>query len=280
MTDLTQAIEPQPHATSSAYYALKSAPDAIQPQLFGLYALQRKWREAANYIDNHQAVTTLNWWHAELENSQNQRSDHPALRAIQGEAKGYDSSATFEALQNLLHGHMHWHHLNRVETEAELLPTLDAIGGSFARLWLGFCGINASAELIQSAGRALCWIDLLRHIGHNLSHQRVWIPMQWLKEAQVPAHILLKFNDPAEKRAQYLQPIIERINVQTQAEFAHYLEYYRQLSKAQQKAMRSWHVLMNLRSDLRAVIMEDPSELFKGMVSIAPVRKWWRAVRS
>lgn len=83
MTASQLAIEPQPHSASSVYYAINSALDPIREQLLSLYALHRKWREAANYADNHQAVTTLNWWHHELERSQNQASEHPALRALQ-----------------------------------------------------------------------------------------------------------------------------------------------------------------------------------------------------
>ncbi len=273
------AIEPQPHSASSAYYAINSAPEHAREQLRGLYALHRKWREAANYSDNHQAVTTLNWWHHELERSQNQNTEHPALRALQT-SSALLSTTTAEALQTLLHGHMHWHHLNRVDTEAQLQPTIDAIGGSFARLWMDACGVSAEGELIAVAGRALVWTDLLRHVGYNLSNKRVWIPMQWLKDTQTPAHILLKTDQSPSERAQQLQPLITRITDQAKTEFNHYQTHYRQLPKAQQKALRSWHILMQLRMDLLNTIVQEPSELFEGLVSIAPLRKWWRVVRS
>ena len=279
MTASQLAIEPQPHSASSVYYAINSALDPIREQLLSLYALHRKWREAANYADNHQAVTTLNWWHHELERSQNQASEHPALRALQTSSVSLPTE-TAETLQTLLHGHMHWHHLNRIDTEAQLQPTLDAIGGSFARLWFELCGVSSKDELTQSAGRALLWTDLLRHLGHNLSNQRIWIPMQWLKDSQTPAHILLKTDMPATDRTKQLQPLIERISIQAHNELNQYQTHYQNLSKAQQKALRSWHILMQLRMDLLNTIMQEPSELFEGLVSIAPLRKWWRVVRT
>lgn len=274
------AIEPLPHTASSIYYAINSAPERAREPLLGLYALHRKWREAANYSDNHQAVTTLNWWHHELERCQSHTSEHPALRPFQRTPAHTLTTETAEKLQTLLHGHMHWHHLNRVDTEAQLQPTLDAIGGSFAQLWLDACGVSVTDELITSAGRALIWTDLLRHIGHNLSNQRVWIPMQWLKDTETPAHILLKTAQPPAERAQQLQSLITRIATQAQTEFNRYHALYRQLPKAQQKALRSWHILMQLRADLRHTIVQEPAELFKGLVSIAPLRKWWRVVRT
>ncbi len=279
MTATELAIEPQPHAASSIYYAINSAPEHARERLLGLYALHRKWREAANYTDNHQAVTTLNWWHHELERSQNQSSEHPALRAQQS-ASSTLPHTTADALQTLLHGHMHWHHLNRVDTEAQLQATIDAIGGSFAQLWMDACAVSATNELTTAAGRALIWTDLLRHIGHNLSHQRIWIPMQWLKETQTPAHLLLKTDQPSSERAQQLQALIQRIASHAQTELNHYQQQFKQLPQAQRKALRSWHILMQLRADLLPTIAQDPAELFEGLVSIAPLRKWWRVVRT
>ncbi len=52
------------------------------------------------------------------------------------------------------------------------------------------------------------------------------------------------------------------------------------LDDDQTDPVRSWHVLMQLRMDLLRVIQAEPEELFKGLVSIAPLRKWWRVVRT
>ena len=103
--------------------------------------------------------------------------------------------------------------------------------------------------------------------------------MQWLKETDTPAHILLS-TSPSQNRAQQLKPLLEKLIAHTQSELANYQTQYRALSKTQQTSIRSWHTLMNLRADLLAVIVQDPAELFEGLVSIAPLRKWWRAVRS
>ncbi len=82
MSETLLTIEPQPYSASSVYYALNKAPESAYQSLLGLYALHRKWREAANYADNHQAVTTLNWWHHELEAEPAKAIEHPALRAL------------------------------------------------------------------------------------------------------------------------------------------------------------------------------------------------------
>ncbi len=276
MSETLISIEPQPYSASSVYYALNKAPEAAHQSLLGLYALQRKWREAAHYTDHHQAVTTLNWWHHELEATPQKAIEHPALRALYTA----DWSAKHsETLQMLLHGYMHWHHLNRVEDLAQLQPTIDAIGEEFARLWLMLVNAHVPDELSQSAGRALWWTDHIRHLGHNLNNQRIWIPMQWLKETQTPAHILLSTSSH-QNRAQQLKPLLDKLIAHAQAEWTNYQTQYQALSKTQQTSIRSWHTLMNLRADLLTVIAQDPAELFAGLVSIAPLRKWWRVVRS
>ena len=282
--NVVTSIEPQPHHASSVYYAIKTAAQDVQPALYGLYALQRKWREAANYTDNHQAVSTLNWWHEELEQSRAQRSEHPALQVLQTEQQL--KPEIHQALQNLLHGHMHWHHLNRADDLAQLQPTIDAIGGEFARLWLLLCDSHLTETFIQSAGRALWWIDSIRHMGHNLSNQRIWIPMQWLAEQNLPAYLLLKTQSPQSlKNPDWQQNpaytgLINHLIQHTQSELNQYQQQFSQLSAKQQKTIKSWKVLMNLRADLFAVIKHEPADVFGGLVSLSPLRKWWQVIRS
>jgi phytoene/squalene synthetase len=175
---------------------------------------------------------------------------------------------------------MHWHHLNRVENLEQLQPTIDAIGGQLANIWLLICGSEAPVSYTQSAGRALWWIDQLRHLGHSISNERVWIPIQWLKECDLPAHILLNTDLTADERAQRLASLVQKIILQANAECQTYHEQYALLDDDQIELVRSWHVLMQLRTDLLHTIRTEPEELFKGLVSIAPLRKWWRVVRT
>lgn len=276
MPETTSTIEPTAYLASSVYYAIKRASESAQEPLHALYALHRKWREAANYSDNQQSVTTLNWWHDELQTEKKAPSEQPALRALQSQGQ-YANYA--ETLQYLLHGHMHWHHLNRIETLAQLQPTIDAIGGQFARVWMLICGAQVPEALIQSAGRTLWWIDQTRHIGHTLSQQRQWLPMQWLKDADTPSHIVLQTQLSPQERAKNMSALTTRLIAQAQAEWAEYQSQYERLPHEQRTAIRSWHTLINLRADLLTTIAHEPAELFEGLVSIAPIRKWWRVVR-
>lgn len=104
--------------------------------------------------------------------------------------------------------------------------------------------------------------------------------MQWLKECDVPAHILLKTEQASFERAQQLASLIQKIIAHIGDECAEYQKQYTLLSDEQQNDVRSWHVLIQLRMDLLHVIRAEPEELFKGLVSIAPLRKWWRVVRT
>ena len=81
-------------------------------------------------------------------------------------------------------------------------------------------------------------------------------------------------------RAQQLSPLVQKIISQANDECNEYHEQYALLDDDQTDPVRSWHVLMQLRMDLLRVIQTEPEELFKGLVSIAPLRKWWRVVRT
>ncbi len=279
-TTTQTTIEPQAHPASSIHYAIARAPEQVRPRLQALYALHRKWREAANAADNHFAVTTLNWWHEELQSHRapsSSPSGHPALLVMQPILAQADCA---DALEQLLHGHMHWHHLNRVDSLEQLLPTIDAIGGQFVRTWLALSEVQVAPDYATHAGRALWWIDQLRHLGHQVKNERIWIPMQWLKHTDVPAHLLLNRQQTPQQRVQQLGKLIQHIHEHTLSEVAQYRAAHAQLSADERKQVRSLHLLMQLRVDLIQEMMSEPAALFQGLVSLAPLRKWWRAVRS
>lgn len=273
-------IEPTAHAASSLHYAIGRAPAPIQHQLQALYAIHAKWREAANSHDNHFAVTTLNWWHDTLEQAQTSTSDHPALHALQ---QGTTTPKRMQDLQNLLHGHMHWHHLNRIETIEQLEPTITAIAGSYSQTYLHICGAPIEQtniqNLIKHSAHALWWIDQTRHLGHNLHGQRIWLPMHWLKEAYLPAHLLINTQQPASTRTKQLSPLLTQIFAHTQQHIDQYHATHKQclntLPPAERTTLKSWHTLMRLRIHLFNTIQEDPQDVFEGLVSVAPLRKWW-----
>lgn len=270
-------IEPAPYRASSVHYAIAKAPESAQLRLRGLYALHRKWYELATMRDDHTAVTGLNWWHHELESCQHNSTAIPALRALQAEIWRPECAQT---LQLLLHGHMHYHHLTRVDTLDQLQPTIDAMGGQFAKIWLLMCGASVPETLPLAAGRALWWVDNIRHIGHNLSNEHLWIPTDWLRETDTPAHLVLKTDLPANERYAALKALMHKLIQQAQTELTHYDQQYDVLTTEQRHDVRSWHALMTLRDRLLHTIRQEPAEVFSGMVTLAPLRKWWCAVRS
>ncbi|TDR30767.1 squalene/phytoene synthase family protein [Hydromonas duriensis] len=279
---IEQLNAPQP--ASSLFFALRSAPRKQQVPLRALYTLHKKWREASEYVDQHQAVTTLNWWHHELEKTLAGEINHPALIELKPFFSAEDKSPTqfFKQLQGLLHGHMHWHHLTRVDTLAQLEPTIDAIAGSFSQAWLGLTYGSDSLELnnyAQAAGRVIWWVDHTRHIGHELTPSRLWLPMVWLKELNLPAHLLLKKDAPIAERSFHGADLMKRLLQQGRSSLSEYEQAYRSLNREQQKTVHSLHVLVELRKRLLDEINAHPAEVWEGVVSLSPLQKWWATAR-
>lgn len=282
MSDLVFQLA-SPYPASSLFFALRTARHSQQMPLRALYTLHKKWREAAAYTDQHQAVTTLNWWHHELEKVKTGEITHPALIALKPwltNGNHGDHEAFFSALQGLLHGHMHWHHLTRVEGLAQLEPTIDAIGGSFAQAWLHIVGLSDQPAHALAAGRALWWIDQTRHIGHGLTPSRLWLPMSWLKELNLPAHLILKKDIPATQRALHGAGLMAMLTQQAHAALAAYNDSHHALSPAQKKPTQSLHALLKMRTLLLNDITHQPNDVWTGLVSVSPRKKWWVAIRS
>lgn len=281
MSDLISQLA-IPHPASSLYFAHRTAPAQQRTALRALYTLHKKWREAAVYNDQHQAVTTLNWWHHELEKIKTGEISHPALIALKPWLTLTDNkdepNTFFNALQGLLHGHMHWHHLTRIENLESLEPTIDAIGGLFIQAWLLILGAQSTTEFALTAGRALWWIDQTRHVGHGFTPSRMWLPMDWLKRINLPAHIVLKKNQPFEQRAQHGAGLMALLLEQSQTAFLAYQTQYSTLNKVNQKQIKSLHALLKMRGLLLSEISQRPQDVWKGLVTASPRKKWWAAL--
>ena len=270
MSEIYSLATPEP--ASSLYFAIRKAPLRSRVALRALYTLHKKWREAAVYTDQHHAVTTLNWWHHELEKVKTGEINHPALIALK---PWLNDEAFFNALQSLLHGHMHWHHLTRLDTAEQLQPTIDAIAQSFVQVWLSIVGQTELNAYAQAAGRTLWWIDQTRHIGHSLTPSRLWLPMIWLKELNLPAHLLLNRKLSPTERAQHGNQLMRQLIKTAQHSLAEYHQAYAALSTPSRKAARSIHALIEQRALLLDEIEQQPQDVWCGLVSVTPRRKWW-----
>lgn len=254
-----------PQAASSLYFSLRKAPANTRTALRALYTLHKKWREAAVYKDPHQSVTTLNWWHHELDKARTGEVNHPALIVL---TPWLSDERFFDALQGLLHGHMHWHHLTRIDSLAQLQPIIDAIAGNFITTWQLIHG-EFDPAFAQSAGRALWWTDQIRHIGHNLTPSRMWLPMDWLRDLNLPVNLLLNKSLTAEQRAQHGLALTDYLIQHAQTEQSQIIH---------KTHVRSLSTLLTLRQNLLADISSQPQELWVGLVTISPRRKWWTAL--
>lgn len=266
-----------PYPASSLFFTHRTAHRHHRVPLRALYTLHKKWREASVYNDQHQAVTTLNWWHHELEKIKTGEMTHPALIALKPWFNKEDDDAFLTALQGLLHGHMHWHHITRIEDLTQLEPTIDAISGSFAKTWLSITGAPELHDHALNAGRALWWIDQTRHIGHGLTPSRLWLPMSWLKELNLPAHLILKKNLTPTQRAEHGTKLVELLLQHAQTAMQDYEKSQQNLSPSQKKASKSLHSLLKMRAALLNEINQQPNDVWQGLVSVSPRKKWWIA---
>lgn len=262
----------RPHPVSSLAFAHKKADQSQRNALNALYTLHTKWREAAVYDDPHQAITTLNWWHHELEKAQRGEISHPALLVLKDPLQ---ESSFFDALQGLLHGHMHWHHLTRIETLAQLEPIIESISASYVSAWQFLTNNVINQDLSRVAGASLWWVDQTRHIGHRLTPSRLWLPMSWLKKLNLPAHLLFNRKNSHTERAQQGAALVQKLTHTAESALIQYQTMYHALPKSAQKSNKPLHALIQQRRLLLDEIKQQPQEVWIGLVSVSPRRKWW-----
>lgn len=268
---LPHQVLSSPHPVSSLAFAHKKANKQQRPALQALYTLHKKWREASVYDDPHQAITTLNWWHHELEQAQTANVNHPALVVLRPYLK---EPLFFNQIQNLLHGHMHWHHLTRINTLADLKPIIESISVSYINAWQILTNNEINTNLSDSAAAVLWWVDQTRHIGHHLTPSRLWLPMSWLKELNLPAQLLFHRKDNLE-RIQQGKPLVNKLIQTAEAAVLDYHAAYNTLSNSNKKSTQSLNTLVQQRSEILKEIKKRPQDVWVGLISINPLRKWW-----
>ena len=97
----------------------------------------------------------------------------------------------------------------------------------------------------------------------------MWLPMDWLRELNLPVNLLLNKSIKADQRAQHGHALTDYLIQHAQAE---------QNQITHKTQVRSLSTLLTLRQNLLTELQSQPQELWAGLVTISPRRKWWTAL--
>lgn len=261
---------------SSAYYALRQAPLAVQPRLTALFALRRELEETVKETsDPTVGHTKLAWWQKELAALAAGQPSHPVTKAL---AAHHPSISTeIDALRTLVDGYGMDLEQSRYLDLANLQRYLAKVGG-------GFAALVARASTAQPAGpqpwadavgHALMLAQFVQELGNDARHGRIYLPIDELQRFNVTAADLLN--------RRYSPAFTELLAFQTARARDALSAAEAAIPPSERRTQRTLRAQIALARTLLDEIERDGYQVLHQRIALTPIRKlWiaWRAARS
>jgi len=266
MSDLYQT----PAAGTSAYYStlfLDSERRRAVTTLLAIYAEMRRVVEKTE--DANIARIKLAWWRNQLDALILGRPEHPACLAL------LPFVTKFNLAPNLLGGLVDGLEIDLMQTRYLDFSALERycvlVGGSLSALVAGICG-NCEDEVAEYArllGVGVQLANIIRNVGEHARVGRIYLPVNELKQFQVPAADLLNARHSAAFAALMQFQYDRALTYLDAAALA--------LPVEARKVQRCGLILMALHRALLAEIKADGFQVLQHQLGLTPLRKFWLA---
>lgn len=262
---------------SSFYYAFRFLPPPRRAAITAFYAFCREVDDVVDEVhDPGVAMTKLQWWRQEVQQSFGGRASHPAMHALMPCTEAYGIEAA----------HLHAV-IDGCQMDLEQTRFLDYAGlRRYCHLVAGVVGEVAAnifgrtqAQTIDYAhrlGLAMQLTNIIRDVGDDARRGRIYLPVDELQRFDVKANEILKRESPWGYSDRFTALM------RFQAERAHtvYDEALALLPDADRAAQRPGLMMANI---YRTLLREIESQGFKVLhqrTSLTPIRKLWIATRT
>lgn len=266
MSDLYQA----PAAGSSAYYStlfLDSERRRAVTSLLAIYAEMRRVVEKPH--DANIARIKLAWWRSQLVALTQGRSEHPACLALLPFVTKFNLSPM--RLDELVDGL----EIDLMQTRyldfAALERYCQLVAGSLIALVAGICGSREHdvGEYARLLGIGVQLSSIIRDVGEHARVGRIYLPVNELKQFQVPAADLLN--------AQHSDAFAALMQFQYDRALGYFDAAALALPAKAREAQRCGLILMALHRALLEEIKADGFQVLQHKVGLTPLRKFWLA---
>ena len=255
---------------SSFYYSFLFLPLEHRHAIMALYAFSH---EVEGVVDDCSdisiASTKLNWWRQELERVANGKPTHPvglALKAVSGQF-----SLPKEQLIEIIDG---------MEMNLQQSRYLDFKGLSLycyrvasvvTQLAAGIFGSTdrQTQKYAHDLGMAFQLINIIRDVGNDARRGRIYIPMDVLKQFNVPAADILN--------GKYSDNFTALMKFQTERAEKYYAQAFDQLPAVDRKSQRPGLIMAQIQRTLLDEIKRENYRVLHQRISLTPVRKIWIA---
>ena len=258
---------------SSFYYSFLFLPAERRRAIMALYAFCREVDDVVDECnDLSVASTKLAWWRQEVERVAEGKPQHPVGQALKQVAPGINLPK--EQLLEIIDG---------MEMDLQQARYLDFKGlslycyrvasvvGLLAAEIFGYRD-RQTQKYAHDLGMAFQLTNIIRDIGEDARRGRIYIPMDELKQFNVPAADILngKFSDNFTALMQFQYERAER----------YYEQALAQLPAVDRKSQRPGLIMAAIYRTLLAEIKDENFQVLHQRISLPPGRKLWLAAKT
>lgn len=258
------------NSDSTFYYSFLFLPIERRQAIMALYAFCREVEDVVHECNDISiASTKLSWWRQEVERVANGSPTHPvglAMKAVSGQ---FDLPK--EQLLEIIDG---------MEMDLQQTRYLDFKGLSLycyragsvvAQLAAGIFGSTdrQTQKYAHDLGMAFQLTKIIRNVGNDARRGRIYIPMDELKQFNVPAADILN--------AKYSENFTALMQFQSERAEKYYAQAFAQLPAVDRKNQRPGLIMAKIHRTLLDEIKQENYQVLHQRIELTPVRKIWIA---
>ena len=258
---------------SSFYYSFLFLPPARRQAIMALYAFCREVDDVVDECnDPALASTKLAWWRMEVERIASKQATHPVGLALQAVSPEIEISAA--RLNEIIDG---------MEMDLQQTRYLDFTGLSLycyrvasvvGLLAAGIFGYRdaQTEKYAHDLGMAFQLTNIIRYVGEDARRGRIYLPIDELKQFNVPAADILN--------ARYSDNFTALMQFQYQRAERYYQEALAHLPACDRKSQRPGLIMAAIYRTLLEEIRAENFQVLHQRISLPPTRKLWLAAKT
>jgi len=258
---------------SSFYYSFLFLPPERRRAITALYAFCREVDDVVDECNDLQlARTKLAWWRSEIGNLFAGTPQHPVMLALSPAVNDYGLSAErmVEILEGMEMDLSQTRYLDFAALERYCCHVASAVG----LLAAGIFGYRDARTLdyAKDLGIAFQLTNIIRDVGEDARKNRIYLPMDELKEFGVPAADILNVRQS--------ESFTRLMQFQAQRARGYYERALGALPEADRRTQRPGLIMAAIYRTLLEEIDRDEFRVLERRTSLTPVRKLWIAWRT
>ena len=255
---------------SSFYYSFLFLPPERRRAIMAFYAFCREVDDVVDETsDSAVAAVKLNWWRQEVGRIAEGQPEHPVGKALQAAGKHFNIPKEFllEIIDGMEMDLTQSRYLDFKGLQLYCYRVASVVGLVAAEIF-GYQD-RKTQKYAHDLGIAFQLTNIIRDIGEDARRGRIYIPMDELKQFNVPAADLLN--------AKYSDNFTALMRFQTERAEQYYQQALAHLPAIDRKAQRPGLIMAAIYRTVLDEIRRENFQVLHQRISLTPLRKLWIA---